>query len=730
MSELAQAQQLIAAQQHAQAQVLLHAALADPANRAEAHYLLAVSALMSGHTAEALAQARNALSANPHDARSHVALGRAHKAAGALAAAVAAYRKAIALQPSYAEAHVSLGITLKLMGALDEALQCQELALSLQPKLAVAQANLAIVKAALAERNATVSMHQGVDPHGLAAALHVVTLAPDNAAAHFNHGLLLLQAGSRAEAIRAFDRALGLAPGDLGYCLRLGQELEASGAAHQAAVLYENWLNANRSIAPVMRALANVLVTQGLSGAAIDWSERAAALDPGPLSWLALCNAYQQGRRMDRALAAGRQAIEHSGKQWQFYSMPLMVSNYLLEQPQAIADLHADFGRAIAAALPAQSARPNWHTKAAGQPLRVGYVSPDFVNHSVAYFLGSILEHHDRSRFEVHCFHNRHRSDSMTERLQSFGHRWTSCAHWSDEALCERIRCEGIDILVDLAGHTAGERLRLFALAPAPVQVAYLGYPTWSGVPSIGHRITDATIDAGDMPDIGSERPLLLPGSMFCYRAPEEPAIAPPPSQQKGFVTFGSFNNLAKLSDHCLSLWARVLRAVPTSKLLIKAASVADAANRDNLQRFMAAEGIAADRLVLHPQTEARASHLALYNEIDVALDTFPYNGATTTCEALWMGVPVVTRHGATHTARIGASLLGAAGKGEWITYSDDAYVATAKQLAGDVTARAHWRLQARQILRASPLMDEAGFVRSFEAALLQAWDQRQSAPS
>lgn len=732
---LAKAQGQLAASQVASAEAALMPLLDDAASRPEALYLLAVAAVMAGRADDALLLSQDAVAAAPADPRCQFALGRAHKLGGRLPEAVAAYRHALELDPGYVEAHVSLGVALKQMGALDEALACHTKALALQPGLAVAQANLALVKEALAARAAQHLPAVEPQPQRMArplpgtASAGASASASDRAAAHFDQGLQRLQAGERAAAIQAFDRALGAQPSNLGYCLRFGHELEANGAAHQAAALYENWLRDYGQQASVMRALANVLVTQGQAGAAIAWSQRAAALDPGPLSWLQLCNAYQQGRRQDEGLAAGRQAISQSGQQWNFYSLPLMVSNYVLEEPQALADLHAEFGRALAGAVRGQPGAPvpaTRRARTAGQPLRVGYVSPDFVNHSVAYFMGPILEHHDRSRFEIHCFHNRPRSDDMTLRLQALGHRWTECAHWSDEALFEHIRAEGIDVLVDLAGHTANGRLRLFALAPAPVQVSYLGYPTWSGVQTVAHRITDSTIDPGDLPSTGSERPLCLPRPMFCYRAPEAPTIGPPPSLQQGFVTFGTFNNLAKLSDHCLALWARVLHAVPGSKLLIKAGAVADPANQDNLQRFMAAQGIDGQRLILMPQTAVRSSHLALYDQIDVGLDSFPHNGATTTCEALWMGVPVVTQRGNTHTSRLGASLLGAVGQSGWVTGSDDDFVATAQQLALDLPARSQWRLQARQTLRASPLMDELGFVRDFEAALLQAWDHGQ----
>ena len=408
--------------------------------------------------------------------------------------------------------------------------------------------------------------------------------------------------------------------------------------------------------------------------------------------------------------------------------------------PEPIAELHSQFGEALATSLAAAgrvdgpdlqpvsaptstpARAPACRAASAGQPLRVGYLSSDFINHSVAFFMGGLLQHHDRSRFEVCCYHNRGWGDSMTEQLRALGHHWVECEHLSDEALVQRIRADGIDILVDLSGHTAGGRLRVFGLGAAPMQVGYLGYPTATGVRGLHHRMSDAVIDPGDMPGTGSETPLRLPVSMFCYRPPESPPIEALAPSQRGPITFGSFNNLAKLSDRTLDLWAQVLRAVPASRLLLKAGAAADPANRQDIEAYLATRGVTADRLDLRARVEARTGHLSLYNQVDVALDTYPFNGATTTCEALWMGVPVVTLKGRTHTSRMGASILGAAGRSGWVTGSEEAFVDVASRLARDTAALSLWRHNARAALQRSRLLDERAFAADFEQALLQAW--------
>lgn len=732
-----QAQLLLAGGRIADSQQLLLELLQGDAQlpaklRAAAHRLLAIAAVLSQQPDPALQHAVQGVQLEPDSAQQHLVLGRACKLAGRLDHAVAAYRRAIELDPWQAEAHVSLGIALKHGGDLPSAIACYERALQLNPQLAAARANLAYARGALISRQAEHGADAPPPDEVLAEARNAAELDPHNPALLFNLGLLMRGASRRSDAIDAFNRALGLAPNDLRCCLHLGHELTADGQTLSALALYQRWLELNPPAPAVMRALANLQAREGLPGAALQWAERAAALDPDPKGWLQLCHSRQQCRQLVAALDAGRRAIELSGGHWEMHSVPLMVANYQLEDAQALATLHAHFGRSLAADVQAAAAAlpPAAAGAAADGRLRIGYVSADLINHSVAFFFGHLLEHHDRGRFEVWCYHGRGHGDGMTEHLRGLGHHWVDTDAMSDEALARRIRADGIGVLVDLSGHTSGARLRVFGMGAAPAQVSYLGYPTHSGVQRIAHRISDHTIDPGDMPDIGCEKPLPLPRSMFCWRAPESPAIGPPPSMQRGHVTFGSFNNHAKISDRCLALWARVLQAVPRSRLLLKSASVADAVNRAELEAFMAQRGIGAERLDLRSRVADRCEHFETYNQIDIALDPFPYNGATTTCEALWMGLPVVTLAGSTHAGRMGASILQAAGRRCWVAHDEDRYVALAAGLAVDSDGRQAWREEARNQLARSELTDETGFARCFEAALEIAWSERAAVPS
>ncbi|MBC7941421.1 MAG: tetratricopeptide repeat protein, partial [Chitinophagaceae bacterium] len=641
LARLGQAEQCLQRGQHAQARPLLELVLSPAPLHAEAQYLLAIGELMKGNAPAALTHARLAVSGNGKDARYAFTLGRSHKAAGDLDAAESSYRQALQLKPDYVEAMVSLGIVLKSRGDADGAIALYDRALQLAPDYAVAHANRANTLALRAAQAADETVDGRPPDEVLQAQAQAVALEPHNAVLRRNHGVLLVRAQQRLAAAEAFNMALSLDPGDVESCLHLGGSLRALGDTQLARAAYEKWLAINPPNAPVMRALAALLTRLGETDEALSLAEKAAALDLDPFALMQIGSTLMQSRRLEEALSYCRRAVDLSAGRPSLYPTLLLGANYLLEDPQDILALHADFGRRV---LPAASPPPPWRPRSAGQPLRVGYVSGDFVRHSVSYFVSGLLERHDKSRFDVTLYHNLGWGDSVTQRFKALGHRWVECEGLSDEALKKRVHEDRIDVLIDLSGHTSHSRVSMFALGAAPVQLCYLGYPTVTGVLANHFRITDSAIDPDDVPALAAEQPLRLPRSMFCYRPDEEPAIGPVPAAIVGHVTFGSFNNIAKLSDHTLELWARLMLALPGSRLLLKSSSMAQPANRRNIEQFLSSRGVAPDRLRLQPWNASKSSHLETYNEVDVALDPFPYNGATTTCEALWMGVPVITR--------------------------------------------------------------------------------------
>lgn len=722
MALLMRAQQQIAAGQHAEAGEVLSQAMLHPVTRPEAHYLLAVSALMRQQLDTALNHAQDAVTANPADARYQFTLGRVHKARHDLDAAESAYRMALHADSHYPDAMVSLGILRKTRGDFAGAIEWYERALAINPRMMSAHANLANAMALRAEKQIADGFDEEADQDVVDAQGRAVALDPRNPLLHRNYGVLLTNARRHREAISAFNEALTLDPADMDSCLRLGALLQAIGDTPLAREAYLKWLERNPPKAPVLRALADALTRSGAVDEALGWAQKAIALDPDISALLTLGSTLMQSRRLEESLARCREAIELSAQRPDVYSTLLLGMSYLHEDPQSIFAVHAEFG----GRLPKAGPRPGWRVRP--ERLRVGYVSGDFVRHSVSYFMAGLLELHDRQRFEIVCYHNNARSDSVTDHFKSLGHQWVECDGTSDEALRRRIVADGIDILIDLSGHTSGTRYPVFAMGAAPVQVGYLGYPTVSGVPAMDFRVTDGVIDPGDQPALPHDAPLALPRTMFCYRPDEAPELEEPPMLKAGHVTFGSFNNIAKVTDHTLTLWAAAMNAVSGSRLLLKSTAMAQASNRLNIERFMGALGIAAERLDLQPWKADKRGHLGTYNDVDIALDTYPYNGATTTCEALWMGVTVVSRRGATHTSRMGASLLGAIGKPDWVADTDDAFVTHVVRLAGDPDGLARWRSQCRATLQASELFDEAGFTRGFEDILDLAWARRGAA--
>ena len=354
--------------------------------------------------------------------------------------------------------------------------------------------------------------------------------------------------------------------------------------------------------------------------------------------------------------------------------------------------------------------------------LRVGFISPDFRGHSVSFFFLPVLQHLDRTAVETFCYAYVDRPDDMTNMLRAASDHWRDVASMPDEEIARQVRADRIDILVDLAGHTSDNRLLVLARRPAPVQATYLGYPNTTGTTAVDWRIVDRATDPAHADAYAVERLMRLDRCFLAYRPIDYPEVLDPPCLANGHVTFGSFNNVAKLNDTVFETWAATLHRVPASRLLLKHDMSHDPVVRDRIADAFGRRGIAADRIELIQRTRGRVDHLATYGRVDIALDTFPYNGTTTTCEALWMGVPVVTLAGAVHAGRVGVSLLQTLGLASCIAQDLREYALTATQLAGSPGLLATLRRMLRGEMAASPLMDEVGLGASLTAAFRAMW--------
>jgi predicted O-linked N-acetylglucosamine transferase (SPINDLY family) len=357
----------------------------------------------------------------------------------------------------------------------------------------------------------------------------------------------------------------------------------------------------------------------------------------------------------------------------------------------------------------------------ADKRLRIGYVSPDFRRHSVSYFFAPILAHHDRDKVEVYCYAEVNHADEVTQRLQGAAEHWFSTVGLSDEAVARQIHEDGIDILIDLAGHTRGNRLGVFTYKPAPIQATYLGYFTGTGLAAMDYWLTDEVMSPLDTIEATVEEPYRLPRSCVVYQAPAQaPAVVA--RSAEAVLTFGSFNDLSKLGPRVVPVWSEILRRVPASQLLIKAQQLAADNERTRLLEAFAAEGIGPERLELRSYAANVTEHLAQYGEVDIALDAMPRTGGTTTAEALWMGVPVVSLAGRRFIERLSASMLEAVGLSELVSADEAGYIETAVALAAASSKRAVLRQALRSRMLSSPLCDAAGLAQALEEAYRHMW--------
>jgi len=651
-----------------------------------------------------------------------IARARHAERAGDSKTAISLYAEAVSRGTTAPEVFNDLGTLLARQGQFPAAIVQYETALMLAPGSPEIAKNLSKAVEAM-------SLNAFREKRWLDAAAgygRLCNLDPTCALFQTNAGRALYELRSLQDALPYFRRAAALAPADPAMLLNLG------------SLLYE--LN-QREAEPILRralelepdnvaALVNLGAVQNRLNqleAAAATARRVLALSPEqPDAHGNLAAVLREQGEIAAAIQHYRRALASRP------DSPLIFSSYLLARqadPTARpAELLADhrlweqrFAKPLdpgpAGMFGARDADP-------GRRLRVGYVSADLRSHSVASFIEPLIGAHDRAAVEVFCYSSTVH-DAVTERIRARADAWRETRHLGDAALAALVVEDRIDVLVELSGHTADHRLLCFARRPAPVQVSYCGYPGTTGLSAIGWRLTDAIADAeGEADACHSERLWRLPNGFLTYQ-PEVAALPPAnplPALARGAVTFGSFNNLSKLNDGVLDLWAAVLRAVPGARLLLKCRGLGDEGPRRRVAERLGAGGVPAERLVIVPYTRTRLEHLAYYSEVDIGLDAFPYNGTTTTCEAMWMGVPVVTLRGGAHPGRVGASLLTRMDLTDLIAETAGDYVAVCARLAADLPRLAALRAELRGRFAASPLGAPALLAHDIEAAYRGMW--------
>jgi predicted O-linked N-acetylglucosamine transferase (SPINDLY family) len=605
------------------------------------------------------------------------------------------------------------GVAFHQRGLLREAERIYKAVLKADPNHAQSLQNLGIIR-----------FHQGRPEEGAKLIRKALKIAPDDAEAHYNLAMALQLLKRDQDAVAHYEKALALKPDYVDAHVNLGGALVRLGRNAEAQAQSEKALAHNPRSARLHGNLGFLLFARNQVEAALAHCEEAVRLEP------ASGQAHAQLATALHALGLPGDAIAHFEKAIALDPQHLRARSSLLFSLNFVADAtperlyaaHTEWAKFIAPATPdARFAnRPEPQRR-----LRVGYVSGDFRAHSVAFFVAPLLAAHDRTRIETYCYADVARPDAITARLAADAEHWINISEWTPAAVVERVRADAIDILVDLAGHT-GSRLAVFAHKPAPVQVAWLGYPNTTGLETVDYRITDAIADPpGHGERYYAEELIRLPRCFVCYRALEDaPDVTPLPAAAAGPITFGSFNALAKMTPQVVALWARVLHALPDAQLFLKSRGLEGEATGARILALFAAQGIACERVRMAGFAETTGEHLALYGRVDIGLDTFPYNGTTTTCQALWMGVPVVTLRGDRHATRVGASLLHAVDLDGLVAASPDEYVAAAVGLAHKRARLAALRAGLRERMRRSELCDEAGFAAAMEAAYRAAWER------
>jgi len=638
---LATAVRLHRAGQLVAAEACYRQVLAAQPNLAEGHFRLGDALMDQGKFDEAVAAYRCAIGLKSNYAEAHSNLGNALIAQGKLDEAIAAYRQAIGIKPDLAETHSNLGGGLAAQGKLEEAVSAYRQAIDIKPDFAGAHSNLGLILTG-----------QGKLDEAIAACRRAIAIKPDFAKAYSNLGNALSGQGKLDEAVAAHRQAIRIDHPNMAssHC-NLGNELMGQGKTDEAVAAYRQAIAIKPDFAEAHSNLGNALFGQRKLDEAVVAYRQAISIKPDfAEAHSNLGNALTGQGKLDEAIAAYRQAISIKPDFSKAFSGLLLCLNYddKVTNGQLFA-AHREWDERYGQQAPTFDTYDN--DRDATRRLRIGYLSPDFREHSVAYFVEPLLRGHDRQKVEVFCYAEITRPDSVTTRLQGLADRWLMTVGLSDQRLAERIRSDGIDILVDIAGHTAGNRLLVFARKPAPVQVTWVGYPNTTGLKAIDYRLVDAVTDPAGEADVwASEALVRLEDGFLCYRALRDgPEPTPPPCLKTGTVTFGSFNNPAKVSTATFDAWAKLLSRLPQARLILKGISFADADTRASFLARLGDRGVAADRIELATWLPGPAEHLALYHRVDIALDPFPFNGTTTTCEALWMGVPVITLSGDRH---------------------------------------------------------------------------------
>lgn len=689
---------------HSEAVEWIERAIGIHANVPDFHKNLGGALLELRKYPEAIASYSRAIQLDRQHAAAHNGLGNALRAQGRFDEAEESCRRAMAIRPDYAEAYDSLGNLLRDQGKYAEAIACFQKALELRPGQAESHNNLA----------------NALKDHGkLAEAVEcyrkALEIRPDAAAIHHNLGIVLNDLARRDEAVFSFLRALALNPRYAEAHANLGHVLELLGNLDEAVACSQQAIQLKPDLAEAHNHLGTALKKQGKLHEAVACFRRAIELKPSlVISYSNLGIALNELGQHDEAIVSFKRALELNPGFAAIHSNLLMALQYPANVTLAsLAEAHAEFDRRHVTPL-----RSSWvSTRRSIGPerrVRLGFVSADLARHPVGYFLIRVLENLDHSQVETYCYSDRILKDDYTQRFQQAATQWRDVMGVGHEQLAEQIRADQIDILFDLAGHTAYNRMLVFARKPAPIQIAWIGYEGTTGLSSMTYLLADRFVLPPEFEGFYKEKILRMPDDYLCYEPPQNsPEVGPLPAEANGHLTFGSFNNLAKITSTVLDTWSEILRRAPRSRLLMKYRGLGDPQIRQRFLEEFTARGIDPGRLDLLPPSSYN-EYLETYHRVDLILDSFPFSGGTTSCDALWMGVPMITCPGETFASRHSLTHLSNIGLTETIAHSQDEYISMAVEWENRLPRLSEIRAGLRDRMVRSPLCDGPRFAENF----------------
>lgn len=691
------------------AKELFHGATQANPHDPTCHHLLGMALVRSNEIDAAIVAFSRALELKSDFAQARYNLGQARRSQGNHAQALADFREAISLEPSNPDFHNDLGLTLRDIGQFDESLAAFHQSISLRPDHAETYVNLGNTLRACGRLDEAIVAYQ-----------RAIHLKPGLSAAYSNLGVVLDESGQASQAAGALQRAIDLNPGNALAHHNLANILYRMAEPIAAIGMYERAISLSANYAESYAGLALALREIGKMDQAVSTCQKAISLKPDLAeARTILGNIYMDTACIDDAISCYGEAIALNPADVKAHSNLLFAMHFHPNcDGQAIYEEHRKWNQRFAAGF-GNSIIPHMNDRSPERRLRIGYVSPDFRNHPVGRFILPLMSNHNESQVELFAYSLTTAADSLTQQIRARAHHWRELAGTSDDQTAGIIRNDKIDVLVDLAMHTNNNRLLIFARKPAPVQFTYLAYCSTTGLGAIDYRLSDPHLDPHDADDaIYSEQTVRLPSTYWCYEPATNAPVSALPIQKNTHLTFGCLNNFSKVTSEWVGACGKILQIVPHGRLILNAP---EGSCRDRIAQLLQKYDIDPKRIKFTGRLPYD-QYLQLFSEIDVCLDTFPFGGGTTTCDSLWMGVPVVTLRGRTAVGRGGASILSNLGLTDFIASDLGHFVQIAVRSANDIEGLGKLRRTIRERMQGAPLMNSRIFAQSLEAAYRETW--------